>query len=154
MLQPGDWLVKINLKEAYFTIPIHPSFQDLLSFQFQFTCLPFGLSCTPRVFTKVMKPIVAFLRERGVFHHIDDILAHHSPDQHSSTSTSPLGSGCAGTSRLPSQLHQVNHHTGTGNRIPWIVGELQNHDSHRRRCQRSKRKHTNSSNQQWCLYGI
>ena len=29
---------------------------------FRFTCLPFGFSYVPRVFTKVMKPVVAYLR--------------------------------------------------------------------------------------------
>ena len=78
---PEDWMVKINLKEAYYAVPIHPDFQGLLSFlwnqtQYQFTCLPFGLSCVPWTFTKVMKLIVDFLTERGVrlIIYIDDIL--------------------------------------------------------------------------------
>ncbi len=33
---------------------------------YKFTCLPFGLSCAPRVFTKIMKPVVSYLRSRGV----------------------------------------------------------------------------------------
>ena len=39
-------------------------------------CLPFGLSCAPRTFTKLMKPVVAFLRERGIrlIIYLDDIL--------------------------------------------------------------------------------
>ena len=32
---------------------------------YEFTCLPFGLSSAPRVFTKVMKPLIASLRMRG-----------------------------------------------------------------------------------------
>ena len=43
---------------------------------YQFTCLPFSLLCAPWVFTKVMKPVVIFLRARGVrmIVYIDDIL--------------------------------------------------------------------------------
>ena len=43
---------------------------------YQFTCLPFGLSCAPWMFTKVMKSIAIFLRARGVrmIVYIDDIL--------------------------------------------------------------------------------
>ena len=81
ILQVQDWMVKIDLKEAYYAVPVHPDSQGFLSFlwnqtQYQFTCLPFGLSCAPRIFTKVMKPIVGFLRERGVrlIIYIDDIL--------------------------------------------------------------------------------
>lgn len=81
LLVVNDWMVKVDLKEAYYTVPIHQESQNLLGFlwnsrKFQFTCLPFGLSCAPRVFTKVLKPVVAYLRERGVrlIIYIDDIL--------------------------------------------------------------------------------
>ena len=33
---------------------------------FHFTCLPFGYSLAPRVFTKVLKPVLAFIRFKGV----------------------------------------------------------------------------------------
>ena len=43
---------------------------------FQFTCLPFGLSSAPWIFTKILKPVTALLREHGVrlIIYIDDIL--------------------------------------------------------------------------------
>ena len=61
---------KMNLKDAYLQMPIHPTYQPLLTFQwrdkyYKFTCLPFGLSAAPRVFTKVLKPVVGFLRQVG-----------------------------------------------------------------------------------------
>lgn len=81
LVKQGDWMAKVDLKDAYFLIPIYPGHQKYLRFQwkgqtYQFHCLPFGLSCAPRVFTKVMKPVVAFLRERGVrlIIYLDDIL--------------------------------------------------------------------------------
>lgn len=77
----GDWLVKIDLKDAYLTVPIHPSQRKFLRFSwrkrsFQFRCLPFGLSAAPRVFTKLLKVVVAFLREKGIrlVIYLDDIL--------------------------------------------------------------------------------
>ena len=73
--------MELDLKDAYFTIPIHTAHQPYLRFivgqeHYQFTCLPFGLSRAPWVFTKVMKPIVIFLCARGVqmIVYIDDIL--------------------------------------------------------------------------------
>ena len=81
MLMQGDWVVKLDLQEAFFAVPIHPTSQGLLSFVWQgrilsFTCLPFGLTSAPRIFTKLLKPVTAFLRERGVrlIIYIDDIL--------------------------------------------------------------------------------
>ena len=77
----GDFMIKLDLKEAYFAVPIHPTHQKYLSFRwkgqvFQFTCLPFGLSSAPRTFTKVMKPVVSYLRSLGVrmIVYLDDIL--------------------------------------------------------------------------------
>ena len=69
LIQEGDWMIKMDLKDAYFFILIH-----------QFQCLPFGLSSAPWVFTKVTQPIVAWLRQLGIrmVAYIDDflLLAH------------------------------------------------------------------------------
>ena len=42
----------------------------------KFLPVPFGLSCAPQVFMKVIKPVVAFLRERGIrlIIYLDDLL--------------------------------------------------------------------------------
>ena len=32
---------------------------------FQFTCLPNGLACAPRLFTKILKPVYPTLRQKG-----------------------------------------------------------------------------------------
>lgn len=71
LIQPGDWLVKLDLKDAYLSVPIHPSHQKFLQFQWggqtwQFKVLPFGLSSAPYTFTKLMKPVVSALRRLGI----------------------------------------------------------------------------------------
>ena len=81
MINPKDWLAKIDLKDAYFTVPINPSYQQYLCFQweghfYQFRCLAFGLASAPRVFTKLMKPVTSYLRRQGVHMiiYLDDML--------------------------------------------------------------------------------
>ena len=80
-LQPNDWVVSIDLKDAYFHIPIHPEHYKYLRFAignqcFQYKVLPFGLTTSPRVFTKVLAPVMGFLRQKGVqvYPYLDDIL--------------------------------------------------------------------------------
>lgn len=44
--------------------------------KYQYVCLPFGLSSSPRIFTKILKPLVARLRPMGIrlIIYLDDIL--------------------------------------------------------------------------------
>ena len=70
LLEEGDWMVKLDLKDTYFAVPICPQNWTYLTFQFrgsiyQFECLPFGLSSAPRIFKKVMKPVTSWLRQFG-----------------------------------------------------------------------------------------
>ncbi|KAL1259065.1 hypothetical protein QQF64_009642 [Cirrhinus molitorella] len=66
-----DWFVAIDLKDAYFHVSILPRHRPFLRFAFegrafQYKVLPFGLSLSPRVFTKVAEAALAPLRERGI----------------------------------------------------------------------------------------
>ena len=79
MLQRGDFMASIDLKDAYYTIPIHPEHQKFLCFSwrgelYRFRALPFGLSSAPRLFTKTLVPIFSTFREEGYmgFGYIDD----------------------------------------------------------------------------------
>ncbi|XP_041419427.1 uncharacterized protein LOC121393829 isoform X1 [Xenopus laevis] len=81
-IQIGDWLLSLDLKDAYFHIPVAVSHQKFLRFalsqdlHYQFTCLPFGLATSPRVFSKVLQTLIAEIRRQGIqiFHYLDDIL--------------------------------------------------------------------------------
>ncbi|XP_061590737.1 uncharacterized protein LOC133456285 [Cololabis saira] len=68
---PGEWFTSIDLKDAYFHVPIHPDHRRFLSFAFQghayqFTVLPFGLSLAPRIFTRCMRAALTSLCLSGV----------------------------------------------------------------------------------------
>src|SRR4029434_6250772 len=59
-IRPNDWFITIDLKDAYFHVPIHHRHRRYLRFAFggiayQFNALPFGLSLAPRVFTKCVE---------------------------------------------------------------------------------------------------
>lgn len=61
---------KLDLKDAYYMIPIDKNYKKYLRFLFdgnlyEFNCLPFGLNTALFVFTKLMKPMVGYLRNLG-----------------------------------------------------------------------------------------
>ncbi|KAK6034742.1 reverse transcriptase [Cooperia oncophora] len=72
LLEKHDYMAKIDLKDAYFSVPIHREFRKYLAFQyggrlFQFKALPSsGLSSAPYVFTRLMRAIASELRSRGI----------------------------------------------------------------------------------------
>ena len=77
----GDYMVSLDLKDAYFSVPILRPHCKYLRFIwrdqiYEFTCLPFGYSLAPRVFAKIFKPIVAQLKLNGlgIVIFLDDIL--------------------------------------------------------------------------------
>ena len=71
MMRHGDYMWSIDLKDAYHLIGIHPSDQKYFTFAletdrgieyFSTSALNFGWTRSPQVFTEVMKPVVAYLR--------------------------------------------------------------------------------------------
>ncbi len=77
----GDYFTKIDLKDAYLTIPVFPEDKKFLQILwrerlYQFKSLCFGLASAPWAFTKILKPVVAFLRKQGLrlIIYLDDIL--------------------------------------------------------------------------------
>jgi len=80
-LQKGDHMIKIDLTDAYSVLSIHPKHRKFLRFSWQqtlyeYTCLPFGLAEAPRLYTKILKPVVGLLRRLDVqlIIYLDDIL--------------------------------------------------------------------------------
>ncbi|KAI2653744.1 ORF V: Enzymatic polyprotein [Labeo rohita] len=80
-----DWFVAIDLKDVYFHVSILPRHRPFLRFAFegrayQYRVLPFGLSLSPLIFTKIAEAALTPLREivADADAHLDDwlILAH------------------------------------------------------------------------------
>ena len=100
-LREGQWLTSLDLKDAYFHIKIHPGSRHYMRFchegtVWQFRALPFGLSTSPRVFTKVLTPVLAFAHLHGVKLHmyLDDWLLNPDSRQEAIDQTSWLKSLC------------------------------------------------------------
>ena len=84
LLRKGYHMMKLDLKDAYYVVPIHPESRKYLRFQFkgttyEFHCLLFDLSLAPRLFTRILRPIVAKLRSEGIrtVIYLDDLLQIH-----------------------------------------------------------------------------
>ena len=80
-LKPNYFMTKLDLSDAYCSIPIDKHSRRYLQFIFegklyQFKVLVFGLNTAPRIFSRCMKPVVAFIRLKGILIiiYLDDIL--------------------------------------------------------------------------------
>jgi len=80
LVRQDVFMATLDLKDAYYTIGIHPSQHKFFKFMwrdqlYMFKCAAFGLSPVPRKFTKLMKPPMSLLRAQGqtVANYLDDI---------------------------------------------------------------------------------
>ena len=79
----------LDIKDQFLHVPINPQFTKYLRFAWldkllEWKCLPFGLRCSPRVVTKILRPVMAFLRTTFsilVTIYIDDILVQASTQE-------------------------------------------------------------------------
>ena len=83
-IQLNDWAFSLDLKDTYLHVPIHRRSRKYLRFTlrgrvYQFKALPFGLSTSPYLFTRLMTVIATFLRRRAITLHpyLDDWLARN-----------------------------------------------------------------------------
>jgi len=81
IVEHNSFMASIDLRDAYFLVPIHKLHRKYLRFRYmdklyEFSCLPFGISVAPRVFTKLLRPVVTHLRSLGYANiiYLDDIL--------------------------------------------------------------------------------
>ena len=74
-IRPGDWIVSLNLQDAFLQVPVHHDSRRYLRFvvgerTYQFRVLCFGLTTAPRVFMRIMAPISAILHKYGRLTHL------------------------------------------------------------------------------------
>jgi hypothetical protein len=84
LLPQNSYMSSIDITSAYFALPVRLRDRDLLQLQFhgrryRYTCLPNGYSPGPRVFTRIMKALLAHLRTAygvNLVFYIDDTLIY------------------------------------------------------------------------------
>ena len=88
VVQPGDKAFTTDVDKAYYCVALHPDAQPYLGWSWRGkfympTCLIFGLSTAPRIFTKLMRPMMAFMRSLHVrvLGMIDDYMWADQPDR-------------------------------------------------------------------------
>ena len=81
LVRPNMFFASVDLKDAYYTINVDPNFRKFLKFSWNskiyiYTVAPNGLACVPRKFTKLVKPVLAKLREQShiITSYLDDFL--------------------------------------------------------------------------------
>ena len=84
MVRPNVYFTKVDIRDAYYSVPIFDLHKKYLKFEhldelFQFRVLPNGYCHGPRRFTKLLKPPLSILREEGVIIalYFDDFLNMH-----------------------------------------------------------------------------
>ena len=70
LMTPNCFMASIDWENAYYTVPIAQNMRKYLCFQwqgetYQYTCLPNGLACAPRYFTRISKVLFSELRKTG-----------------------------------------------------------------------------------------
>lgn len=78
-IQPNMWCTSLDLQDAFMHIPVARRHRKYLRFMvrgraFQFRALPFGLTTSPYVFTRVVKAVGSYVRSRGlsIIQYLDD----------------------------------------------------------------------------------
>jgi hypothetical protein len=98
MARKGDYATKIDIKLAYNHIPVQKSFMPYLGFTFAgsfytYRTMPFGLKSAPRLFTKVMRPVIWYIRRRWrarVVVYMDDVLMLFDDRETAATTTTQV----------------------------------------------------------------
>ena len=156
VLKQEDFITKLDLKEAHLTVPVNKRLRIYPRFiwrgvLYQFACLPFGLSSSGRIFTKAMKPVIAFLRATGIrlLIFLDDLLrACNATHRRGNPSLNLLG--------VCDNLPKVHSHPFKGVAIPGLQSKLRSNEAFlaKRKAFKSKmvcyRNHVPSSNCKPC----
>ena len=107
-LGPGSLMGKMDIKQAYRMVPVHPDDRHLLGMRWQGAVyvdkvLPFGLRSAPLIFTAVADALQWMMEQKGatfVDHYLDDFI----------TVGKPGSEECASNLKI---MHETCNNSGT-----------------------------------------
>lgn len=80
LIKKNDFMVSIDLAKAFFSILLHKDSRDFTTFQYKqcrysHNVLPFGLTSSPRIFSKMLKLAIVHIQSQGIkiSFYLDDI---------------------------------------------------------------------------------
>ena len=134
LLQRGDYMTVIDLKDAYFHIPIAEKHWNYFRFRlrgrsWRYLVMMFGLTSAPRIWTKLMRTVVAVIRLNG--HSNSDIHRRYSDHEQVIRRVPPTHSGdlgVVGKVGNQSQLGKVQINAQSNTRVFRINNRLIQHD--------------------------
>ena len=97
LVRQDDWFTSVDLKDAYFHVPVYYPHRKYLRFAFQGICyeyrvLHFGLTLSPKVFVRCTEAAIAPLRQQGIrlATYLDDWLLLAQSEHEAITQTNVL----------------------------------------------------------------
>lgn len=81
IIYQGCFFAVVDLRHAYYSVPVRQEDRDWFRFlwkgvSYRYTCMPQGFADAPRIFTKLLKPVLSHLRSLGIIAicYIDDCI--------------------------------------------------------------------------------
>lgn len=113
-LGKGTIMAKMDIRQAYRNIPVHPSDRPLLGMVWEEEVyidkvLPFGLRSAPLLFTAVADALLWIMKSQGiewVFHYIDDFITLGKPGTGECARNVHIMKGSCATTGLPVELEK------------------------------------------------
>lgn len=71
LVTTGCWMAKLDVKDAFWHLPVHPQDRQYLAFEwkgqtYRYNVAPFGLSVSPLLLAKTMRPLIGRVNSKGI----------------------------------------------------------------------------------------
>ena len=134
MVRPNAFLASIDIKDAFYSVPINKSHRKYLKFMWsanplQFDAMPNGYKDAMRIFTKLLKPVFSHLRELGYISviYVDDSLLY-GDDFRECLQNVIATLECLQELGFIIHAKKVCAHTHTENRVSWVYYRHKRYD--------------------------